>query len=145
METENLDTRMLSAWLRLSTAICNERVVTNMSYNEALILHILDAQPKDQPVTATDLCEQTRMLKSQMNRTLTGMEQKGYILRERSGEDHRKIYIRFNESCRALFEQEHDKNLRLVHTLLDRYGRGRAEDLISSFNEIAAIAEEVLQ
>ncbi len=77
MDKEELDERLLCAWLRLTTVISNERVVTAMPYNEALICNILDQEADGVPLTATDLCEKTKMLKSQMNRTLNSMEKKG--------------------------------------------------------------------
>lgn len=38
---------LLSAWLRLSNTICNERIVTQLPYNEALICNILNNQRKN--------------------------------------------------------------------------------------------------
>ncbi len=144
METEDLDERMLNAWLRLTTVVSNERMVKAMPYNEALICNILDQEPKDAPLTATDLCEKTKMLKSQMNRTLNSMEQKGLIVRERAEDDRRKVYITLRPDHRSVFEEEHQKNLRLVDSLLERFGRKRGEELASDLNDIAEIAEEVL-
>ncbi len=143
MTSENLDERMLSAWLRLTSVISNERLVSGMPYNEALICHILQQEPTDHPLTATDLCEKTRMLKSQMNRTLNSMEEKRLIVREQCRTDHRKVYITMNEAHRDEFEQEHQKNLRLVDELLERFGRERGETMVGELNEISAIAEEI--
>lgn len=85
-----MNEELLEAWLRLSTILCNDRIVSEMPYNEALICNILyrrQRQDKKGTTTATDLCRQTKMLKSQMNRTLQSMEDKKIITRRRSDTD----------------------------------------------------------
>ncbi len=144
MKTEDLDERMLSAWLRLTSVISNERLVKNMPYHEALICNILSQAAPDEPLTATDLCEQTKMAKSQMNRTLNSMEEKGLIVRERSEIDRRKVYVHLSRVHLPLFEEEHAGSLRLVNQVLQRFGQDRAEKLVDELNEIATIAEEEL-
>ncbi len=142
MENDRQNEEMLRAWLRLSTDIPNTRIVKNMSYNEALICNILSGE-EENSLTATDLCERTHMLKSQMNRTLNAMEEKGLIARARSRTGRRQNYIRLSAETRLLFEEEHKKNLALVGEVLDHYGRERAEELIENLNDILAIVEEV--
>ena len=88
-----MNEELLEAWLRLSTILCNDRIVSEMPYNEALICNILyrqEMQKEDKKLTATDLCKQTKMLKSQMNRTLQCMEEKKIITRQRSDVHNRK-------------------------------------------------------
>ena len=92
---QQLNEVLLGAWLRISTVINNSRLVSEMSYNESLICNILYRNATEHPehtMTATDLCAETRILKSQMNRILTQLEEKKLITRERSSEDKRKIY-----------------------------------------------------
>ncbi len=36
-----MNEELLEAWLRLSTILCNDRIVSEMPYNEALICNIL--------------------------------------------------------------------------------------------------------
>ena len=76
---DNLHEDLLSAWLQLSTSINNTRVVSELTYNESLICNILYNNSKhnsDRKLTATDLCSATKMLKSQMNRTLNQLEKR---------------------------------------------------------------------
>ncbi len=144
METDNLDERLLRAWLRLSTDISNNRIVKNMSYKEALICNILRREPGGPGLTATDLCERTRMLKSQMNHTLKSMEEKGLIVRERSQSDRRQVYVSLSSVNVSAFEKEHGKNLQLVDGVLDRFGRERGERLTGELEALLDIIEEVL-
>ncbi len=143
MKNDDLNEQMLNAWLRLSTDVSNDRLVKNMPFNEALICNILN-QESSGNITATDLCEKTKMLKSQMNRTLKSMEEKGLIVRERSMRDQRQVYISLSPEHRSLFEEEHEKNLQIVGVILDRYGRDKARALIDELTAITDIIEEVL-
>ncbi len=144
MDTDDLNERMLSAWLRLTTVISNERLVSKMPYNEARICNILSQSAPDMPLTATDLCEKTKMVKSQMNRTLNSMEEKGLIYKEHSATDRRKVYVYLSPSHQSVFEEEHASSLRLVDSLLTKFGRKKAETLVDELNEISSIAEEEL-
>ena len=66
-----LNERLLEVWLELSMAINNERVVSDVPFNESLICNILyraQMQDPDNRLTATDLCNATKMLKSQMRK-----------------------------------------------------------------------------
>ena len=89
--------QVLEAWLQMTTVINNERITSDLPYNESMICRYL-YQNQDKNVTATDLCNWMRMQKSQMNRTLTSMEKKDLITRIRSEQDTRKIYITLNDS-----------------------------------------------
>ena len=62
--------QVLEAWLQMTTVINNERITSDLPYNESMICRYL-YQNQDENVTATDLCNYMRMQKSQMNRTLT--------------------------------------------------------------------------
>ncbi len=144
MDRDTLNEAMLNAWLRLSTALSNERIVQNMPYKEALICNILDQSGKEHPLTATELCARTRMLKSQMNRTLNDMEERGLIVRERCKEDKRKAFVRLNPAHLDTFRKEHRKNLRLVDTILAHYGREKAETMMREMNALTDAIDEVL-
>ena len=89
--------QVLEAWLQMTTVINNERITSDLPYNESMICRYL-YQNQNQDVTATDLCNYMRMQKSQMNRTLTSMEKKNLITRVRSEQDNRKIYVTLNDS-----------------------------------------------
>ncbi len=144
MDRNTLNEAMLDAWLRLSTALSNERIVKSMPYKEALICNILDQNPKEQQVTATELCRKTKMLKSQMNRTLNDMEERGLIIRERSTIDKRKVFVRLNPASCEAFREEHQKNLQLVDCILGHYGREKAENMMREMNALTDAIEEVL-
>lgn len=136
-QTEDL----LFAWLSLSNTICNERLVSDMPFNEALICNLLDRNGGD-GMYAAQLCAQTGMLKSQMNRTLNSMEQKNLIRRERSQTDRRQVRVFLTQN--SLYENQHRKSIELVKKIIEQYGKERAAALTHELYAIAGIAREVL-
>lgn len=139
---------VLNAWLRLTTRINNPRMAGELPYNELLICGILyrnQKSSKPEYLTATDLCGRTRMLKSQMNRTLNSMEKKGLISRTRSRQDRRQVYITFNMERAEIYEKEHARILSCVDMLLEKVGRERAEEVVKLFTLISDMADEVIE
>lgn len=137
---------LLGAWLRLSTVIDNERIVSELPYNETLICNILYRawlQDPEKELTATDLCHETRMLKSLMNRTLVSMEEKGLIVRERSQKDKRRVYIRLDMPRAEVYQQQHGKILAQIDLLMERLGEEKADQLIELLNLTADMAKGV--
>lgn len=144
---EDINEKILDAWLRISTVINNERLVSDMTYNESLVCNILYRSQKENPdinITATDLCNKTRMLKSQMNRTLNNLEKRGIIIRERSDIDKRQVFIKLNEKTTDTYMSQHAKILELVDSLIERFGKEKAMEIVNVLNLISDMAEEVM-
>ncbi|NBI89715.1 MarR family transcriptional regulator [Lachnospiraceae bacterium] len=142
-----MNEKLLEAWLRLTTILCNDRIVSEMPYNEALICNILyrhQMRDKVNKLTATDLCRQTKMLKSQMNRTLQKMEEKNIITRQRSSTDRRQIFISLNPNADSFYIQHH-KSLRLIDALATKAGPEKSQEAIDLFTYIANMAEEMIE
>lgn len=138
---------LLRAWLKLSTSIVNDRVVSDLSYNEALICNILFREKVTNPqghLTATDLCQETRILKSQMNRTLCRLESRGLIRRERSTEDKRKIFVFMNPDHMGLYHELHRKVLLLVDGIVEEIGETKAKLITELMDEISGVADRLL-
>lgn len=143
-----LNETLLNGWIDLSLAIVNEKVVSELPYNESLICNILNRQQRYRPdsyLTATDLCELTRMQKSQMNRTLISLEKRGLIMRERSKEDKRQIFIRLKQAPEGPYQRQHEKILTLVNDIVKKLGKRRAQEVIKTFRDIVTVAGEVLK
>lgn len=144
----SLSEELLNAWLQLSKTIINNKIVSDMPYNESLICNILyrsQLQTPEKRLTATDLCNETQMLKSQMNRTLNQMEEKGIILRERSDRDKRQVFITLDMENAASYRQQHEKILRITDAVIEQTGKEKAMEIIDLFNAIANIAEGILK
>ena len=136
---------LLKTWLRLSTSIINNRLVSEMSYNESLVCSILYSNTKAGiAMTATELCYFTKMLKSQMNRTLNLLEEKNLILRQRSDTDKRQVMISFNMEHAQAYETQHQKILKIVDHVICGLGAQETKQAISLFAKIADIADGIL-
>lgn len=144
---QNINEKVLNAWLKLSTTICNERIVSELPFNESFICGILHhnalAHPERQ-ITATELCEKTNMQKSQMNRTLNSMEEKGLIFRKRSEKDKRQVFVSINMENAGVYERQHKSVLEFVDTVLEKVGREKAEEIVRLFTLISNKAKEVM-
>ena len=137
--------RMLAAWLRVTTSVSQVHQLRDLRYNEALICNILMKNEIEHPgrrLTATDLCRESHILKSQMNRTLQCMEEKGIIERQRSTEDRRRVYTRLRPDS-VIYERQHDQVLDTVGAIAARVGTDNVDQIVDMLNAISEAAEEV--
>ncbi len=144
---ENLNEELLAAWLRLSSVVNNERIVSTIPYNEAHVCNILyrhRQRSADTYLTATDLCRETRILKSQMNKVLASMERRGLIERFPARDDRRKAYIRLREENLGQFEAVHARSIALVDRAIERLGQDKALDALDLISRIADYVDETL-
>ena len=145
---QNINEKLLNAWLKLSTSICNERIVSELPYNESLICGILHENATEHPeerMTATDLCEKTNIQKSQMNRILNALEEKGLIFRKRSEKDKRQVFVSFNMENAEVYERQHKNILRVVDDIIEKVGKEKADEIVQLFTLISNKAKEVIK
>lgn len=144
-----INEELLTAWLKTCAAIRNDRIVadTVLSFNEIHICNLLYRARAAGKVflTATDLCQSTGLLKSQMNKVLTGLEKRGMIIRERSNEDKRKICICLNEENISVYEKEHQRILDFVDLLIGKLGEEDTLNTIRLLNTISADVMNILK
>ena len=144
---ENLNEELLAVWLKLSSVVNNERIVSTIPYNEAHVCNLLYRQRQESPdtyLTATDLCGKTRILKSQMNKVLASLERRGMIERFPAKDDRRKAYIRLREENLGQFEAVHARSIALVDQAIARLGEEAAVQALDLLNRIADYVDESL-
>ena len=144
---ENLNEKLLTAWLSVSSAIHNERIVTILPFNEAHVCNLLYRRRAEQPrnyLTATDLCSQTRMLKSQMNKVLSSLEKRGMIERFPANDDRRKAYIRLRDEEISAFEKVHENSIGLVDQFIAAVGRDTAKSLAEELPRAAEAMDGIM-
>ena len=137
----DLNEKVLEAWLELTAAINNDRLVPYLTFNEALVCHYVYL--KDEAMTASLLCAKTGILKSQMNRILNQLEAKGSIIKRRSDTDRRDIYIEPNRDD-STYAVLHEQILEIVDKITSKLGPEKSQEVINLFNQVANIAKEVL-
>ena len=136
-----LNEQLLQSWLQLTTAINNERLVSDLPFNELVIYrYLLLKEPN--LLTATDLCNMTKMQKSQMNRTLISMENKHLIQRIKDSNDRRKVFIQLNQANHNVYQNEHAKILNIIDRLIESIGVDKANQVLEIFNLVAEVANK---
>lgn len=147
MRNEMLTEELLDAWLKLSAVVSNNRLVSGLSFNEAFVLNLLykhQLEGKEKKLTATDLCRQTHILKSQMNAILTSLEKKQMIFRYRSQEDRRQIEVEINRDKKDVFMECHERSLQFVEGVLNRIGLEEGSRAAATLNKLAGAFEDML-
>ena len=150
---QQLNESLLSAWLHLSSIIDNQRLAvagaasqSRLPFNEALVCGLLfRAQAEDRRLTASDLCRQTRILKSQMNAILRSLERKGAIRRCPSQSDRRRVELELLPEGLSLYQEGHQRIQALADRLIDEMGREKVETLIPLLRQAANIFDTIQQ
>lgn len=142
---ENMEENLLDVWLDLTAILNNERMVSTMSFNEAFVCNLLYHALEEgmDNLTATELCAKTRMLKSQMNRVLNELEEKGLIRRERSSRDRRKVYIQLNEEGASSFLEQHREIIAFVNRLITCMGEEKSIQLTQLLHEMITSIQQI--
>lgn len=141
-----LNEELLSAWLRLGVTIDNQRLVSDMPFNEAIICSLLlRAQEEGHSLTASDLCARTRILKSQMNAILNALEKKGFLLRQRSQTDLRRVELSLLPEGVERYLTSHRQILTLVDRLIEAMGRDAVRTLIPLLLQAADCFDQILK
>ena len=114
-----------------------------MTFNEAFVCNLLSRQDAAQPLTATDLCQRTKLLKSQMNKVLSEMERKGYVQRMRSEKDKRQVLLRLTEAGQTAYAKEHSGISEILHRLVEDLGEEKALHAADIVEEITQSLEKI--
>ena len=151
MNDQQLNEELLSAWLHLTNIIDNQRLAAGhgsapLPFNEAMVCGLLfRAQTEGSPLTASDLCRRTRILKSQMNAILRSLERKGLLCRHPSQTDRRRAELELLPEGVARYQEGHRYVRALTDRLIGEMGREQVETLIPLLRQAAAIFDTIQQ
>ena len=134
---KNINEEVLKAWIRLTLTINKDRLVPDLTFNESVICRLLKESAKGF-LTASELCESTGILKSQMNQILNKMIEKDLIIKERSSTDKREVLIYLKDV--KSFDLQHDKIMAIVQKITSKLGDKRSKEVTELFNLVADIA-----
>lgn len=137
-----LNEELIAAWMRLISVVENRRVVSGMSFNEALICNLLARQGEDGFLTASELCQKTRILKSQMNSILRSLEEKEIISRTLCPTDRRITEIRLKENGGPVYHRSHAHTLAIMDRLIAELGQENVETLLPLLHRAADILDQ---
>ena len=94
-------------------------------------------------MTATDLCEKTSLLKSQMNQVLSSLEQQGYLARSRSEADRRQVFLTLTDAGYEAYQQAHRQASALLTELVSKIGVETADNLTAQFEHSIAVIQNI--
>lgn len=137
------DENLLSAWLCLCGRVKNDRLVKGMSFSEIFVCNILYKLKDGETVSATDIVEQTGMLKSQVNRVLSSLEAKKMIIRRFSLEDRRRIEVMLTKEGASLYLFEHRKVLLLMQKICNRLGDAEVDNAVETLYKLSEAVKEI--
>lgn len=112
---------LIRAWVSLSSMLKNSRFTKELSYNEATVMLLL-YEAQDEPVSIKEITSLTHMLKSQVNRTINALEEKGLLERCPSQGDRRIGYVRLRKDKMELFLQVHSASMKIARQISDIIG-----------------------
>ena len=137
---------LLEAWLHMSLTIRANRVLNDLTFNQMAVCNILkqEAAKGHTGLSAAELCSRTRLLKSQMNKELSGLEKKGLISKAPDKADGRKIIVSLADD-QAAYDQEHARIMELFSALTAHLGSQRTYELALSLKAATDAAEQYLQ
>lgn len=135
---------LLSAWMGMAIGIKGNRILKELSFNEMVICRLLcQAEKEKREITATDICKETRLLKSQVNKVLNDMEKKELVYRHRDLEDKRRVFIRMEGNNRKTYLAEHARVMSIIAQVCDRLSRAEVESLISKMSKVVSVMDEI--
>ena len=141
---DTAEEKLLSAWLYLSLTVRGNRVLSGLTLNEAAICHFLDISDSA-GLTASQLCDATKLLKSQMNRELNALESRGAIERNADPFDKRRILIRLTNQGRLDYYKEHSRVLRIFQAINDDLGDEEMARLAKNLHRATQVADKIIQ
>ena len=153
-----LSEQLLETWLSFTSTVRNERIVKGFTFREILILHILANQDTcktsaaksvqknipDRNITATDIVNQTSILKPQVNKILDSLESRKLIKRQRSDKDKRYVFISLTPYGRRQYLHEHKNIIDLIEQLISSLGESNTRKLISNLDSTAVIIGKLI-
>ncbi len=137
----NKKEELLYSWVKLSTIIKNNRITKGLMYNEAIImLFVYNKYQKDRnsAISIKEIINETKMLKSLVNRTVNSLEKKGLLVKCQVGNDKRLVYVKCVEKNLDIFLKVHNSSLNIASKIIEVIG----EDNVNAFINIVKCFEE---
>lgn len=134
---------LIKAWVDMSFRIRENRFLKGLSFNEMAICAVLTAHGEG--MTAADLCRETRLLKSQMNKELARLEEHGLIERSVDEADRRKVIVRYVPTPGNAYEVEHARAIGLFSGICEKLGPTDAATLIALLERATDAADDLIE
>lgn len=133
---ENRSLELIQAWVKLSSILKNTRFTKELPYNEAVVMLQL-YQAGSKPSSIRQITANTGMLKSQVNRTINSLEEKGLLVRCASEGDRRIGYVRCVAERLDTFLQVHNRSMEIANSITQIIGADDADTFIRIVEKLA--------
>jgi len=132
---------LIKAWVKLSGMIKNTRITKGLVYNEAIIMMLIyERYQKDGKgiISIKELTQETKMLKSLVNRTVNSLEKKGFLERcnLEDASDKRMVYVKCVEQELDKYLIIHNGSLELAKSIIETIGNEDADTFIRLVKKI---------
>lgn len=137
-ENEPLEEALILAWVRLTSTFKNTRITQGMNYNEAIVMLLVYNRYRTDGkglVSFKEIVEETKMLKSLVNRTIDTLVKKG-LLERCDGADKRTTFVRPLMRNLDDFLLVHQQSLALANHIIDLIGKEDAEAFLRISNKL---------
>lgn len=125
--------QLLQAWVKISGMMKNNRITKGLSYNEAIVMRMLYNRYMENGmglVSVQEILHETGMLKSQVNRTVNALEEKGLLERAAGEQDKRTLFVKCVEEKLDVFLEVHQSSLKVANGILAIIGEEDADAFI---------------
>lgn len=133
---QNLE--LLDAWMNMTANIKVNRLLQDMSLNEMFICSYIYRFNK---ASFKQLIEKTNLLKSQMNRQLNDLIEKGFVTKNTDDKDKRKIVLEMTEKGKEVYLKEHEKVVALISRVTKELGNKKSASLAKLMKEAVGVLD----
>ncbi|MFC4617166.1 MarR family winged helix-turn-helix transcriptional regulator [Camelliibacillus cellulosilyticus] len=126
----------------------NKKIFTDDEMSEPLTYDqhfALRCIKKYEPCTSTDLARLFHVQKSAITALINRLVDKALILRERSQEDRRIVYLRLTDKGMALFEDCQAMIHDIVSVFINRLDEKEIETFIATYEKISVAMDEAIK
>ncbi|MBQ8600140.1 MAG: MarR family transcriptional regulator [Clostridia bacterium] len=127
--------QLLRAWVKLSAMVKNNRITKGLPYNEAIVMMLLAYG--EGPISLQEIIRETGMLKSQVNRTVNSLEEKGLLIRCPGEADKRTQAVRCVEGKMEIFHQVHQSSMGVAKEIMEIIGKEDTDAFIRIVQKLA--------
>lgn len=145
-ENKLLEEKLLDAWIGLNGMFKDSRMTKELTYNEAIVMKVVFDQYRLDQVGRTSMqqiLEETRLLKSLLNRTVRSLEEKGLLVRERDAKDQRRVYVRPDPQKLETFLSVHEESISKIKKIMDLVGEEDARTFIRIYEKLLNAPEDL--
>lgn len=132
-EQLRLQEDVIASWVRLTGILKNTRLTQGMIYNEAIVMLIVNRKYEEDGVglvSFKEIVNETKMLKSLVNRTIDSLVRKELLMRCDGELDRRTTFVRPIPEHLGEYLNVHKRTLALVKNIIDIIGKEDAETFV---------------